>query len=379
MDRIYLDHNATSPMRPEAMAAFTSCLGQSLNASSVHYEGRLARQKIEASRQTLAELLGCKAQDVIFTAGGSEACNQAIKAWDASTRPFDRILVSAIEHDAVLKAAESSGLPVDTVAVDHNGLISLDDLRRQLEDPSAALVCVMAANNETGVIQPIAALAALVQAHGSLLFCDASQAVGKLPISFRDMGADMMALSAHKFGGALGAGALLVKQGLPLGALIDGGGQEARKRSGTENLPAIVAMAAAMQAAVQGLDAFARLAVERDRLEQGLMQLNADLIVFGQQAPRLANTSCFAVPASRAETLVMGLDLAGVSVSSGSACSSGKVGASHVMRAMGVAPDLAAGALRLSFGWSSHAAAEAEAFIKIWSNQFSGLCPSAAE
>ncbi len=279
----------------------------------------------------------------------------------------------------MLKAAESSGLPVDTVAVDHNGLISLDDLRRQLEDPSAALVCVMAANNETGVIQPIAALAALVQAHGSLLFCDASQAVGKLPISFRDMGADMMALSAHKFGGALGAGALLVKQGLPLGALIDGGGQEARKRSGTENLPAIVAMAAAMQAAVQGLDAFARLAVERDRLEQGLMQLNADLIVFGQQAPRLANTSCFAVPASRAETLVMGLDLAGVSVSSGSACSSGKVGASHVMRAMGVAPDLAAGALRLSFGWSSHAAAEAEAFIKIWSNQFSGLCPSAAE
>jgi cysteine desulfurase len=237
----------------------------------------------------------------------------------------------------------------------------------------------MAANNETGVLQPVAEIAALVRAHGSLLFCDASQAVGKIAVSFRDFGADMMAVSAHKFGGGLGAGALLIKQGLRLGALIDGGGQEGRRRSGTENLPAIAAMVAALQAAIDGLEAFTNLAAERDRLEQSLMNLNPDLMVFGRGVPRLPNTSCFAVPSSRAETLVMGLDLAGVSVSSGAACSSGKVGASHVMRAMGVAPDLASGALRVSFGWSSQAANEAEAFIKIWQNRFSGSRPSAAE
>jgi cysteine desulfurase len=379
MQRIYLDHNATSPMRPEAIAAFTAGLGQSVNASSVHYEGRAARQKIEASRQVLAELLQCKPQELVFTSGGSEACNQAIKAWDVSTRPFQRILLSAIEHDAVIKAAENAGLPIDTIAVDEHGLVSIEDLRRKLDEPSSALVCVMAANNETGVIQPMAEIAALVRAHGSLLFCDASQAVGKMPISFRDIGADMMAVSAHKFGGALGAGALLVKQGLSLGALIDGGGQEGRKRSGTENLPAIAAMVAALQAAVQGLEAFASLAAERDRLEQCLVSLNPDLVVFGKGAPRLPNTSCFAVPSSRAETLVMGLDLAGVSVSSGAACSSGKVGTSHVMRAMGVASNVASGALRISFGWSSQAAHEVDAFIKIWRNQMSGARPSAAE
>ncbi len=379
MQRIYLDHNATSPMRPEAIAAFTECLGQSLNASSVHYEGRSARQKIEAARQVLAELLQGKPQEVVFTSGGSEACNQAIKAWEASTRPFERILVSAVEHDAVIKAAESAGLPIGYIAVDENGVVSIDDVRQKLEDPSPALVCVMAANNETGVLQPVAEIAALVRAHGSLLFCDASQAVGKIAVSFRDLGADMMAVSAHKFGGGLGAGALLIKQGMRLGALIDGGGQEGRRRSGTENLPAIAAMVAALQAAVHGLEAFANLAAERDRLEQSLMNLNPDLMVFGRSVPRLPNTSCFAVPSSRAETLVMGLDLAGVSVSSGAACSSGKVGASHVMRAMGVAPDLASGALRLSFGWSSKAANEAEAFIKIWQNRFSGSRPSAAE
>lgn len=379
MQRIYLDHNATSPMRPEAIAAFTECLGQSLNASSVHYEGRAARQKIEAARQVFAELLQCKSQEVVFTSGGSEACNQAIKAWEASTRPFERILVSAIEHDAVRKAAESAGLPIAFIAVDEHGVVSIDDVRQKLDDPSPALVCVMAANNETGVLQPVAEIATLVRTHGSLLFCDASQAVGKIAVSFRDLGADLMAVSAHKFGGGLGAGALLIKQGLRLGALIDGGGQEGRKRSGTENLPAIAAMGAALQAAVQGLEVFANLAAERDRLEQSLMNLNPDLMVFGRSVPRLPNTSCFAVPSSRAETVVMGLDLAGVSVSSGAACSSGKVGASHVMRAMGVAPDLASGALRLSFGWSSQAASEAEAFIKIWQNRFSGSRPSAAE
>lgn len=379
MPRIYLDHNATSPMRPEAIAAFTECLGQSLNASSVHHEGRAARQKIEAARQVLAELLQGKPQEVVFTSGGSEACSQAIKAWEASIRPFERILVSAVEHDAVIKAAESAGLPIGYIAVDENGVVRIDDLRLKLEDPSPALVCVMAANNETGVLQPVAEIAALVRAHGSLLFCDASQAVGKIAVSFRDFGADMMAVSAHKFGGGLGAGALLIKQGIRLGALIDGGGQEGRRRSGTENLPAIAAMVAALQAAVHGLEAFTNLAAERDRLEQSLMNLNPDLTVFGRSVPRLPNTSCFAVPSSRAETLVMGLDLAGVSVSSGAACSSGKVGASHVMRAMGVAPDLASGALRVSFGWSSQAANEAEAFIKIWQNRFSGSRPSAAE
>lgn len=379
MTRIYLDHNATSPMRPEAIAVFTDCLGQSLNASSVHYEGRAARQKIETARQKVAALLDCAHQEVVFTAGGSEACNQALKAWDKTTRPFSRILVSAIEHDAVLKAAAHAGLPLDYVAVDHDGVINLQDLEEKLKDPTPALVCVMAANNETGVIQPVAHVAEHVRAHGSIFFCDASQAIGKSAVSFRNSGADMMAVSAHKFGGALGAGALIAKQALPLGALIDGGGQEGRKRSGTENLPAIMAMVTALQSAIDGLDRFAAIATGRDALEAELSRLNSNLVVFGKQAQRLPNTSCFAVPSSRAETLVMGLDLAGVSVSSGAACSSGKVGSSHVMRAMGVEPDLAAGALRISFGWSSDVRADSETFLKIWRDQFSELFSSAAE
>ena len=347
----YLDYNATAPIRPEALAAMTAALAEPGNASSVHGPGRRARRLIEEARAKVAALAGVEPSWVTFTSGGTEANNLALGGLPAA-----RILVSAGEHDSVLQAAAQA----QRIGLTPDGLVDLDALAAALEGapPQAAggtLVSVMLANNETGVIQPIAQVAALVRAAGAWLHCDAVQAAGKIPLDMLALDADLMTLSAHKLGGPPGVGALLARPELPLAALQRGGGQERRRRAGTENLAGIAGFGAAAETALEDLAEAQRLGELRDHFEHEIKSLAPGLQVFGGAAPRLPNTSCIAVAGLPAETQIMALDLAGVAVSSGAACSSGKVQPSHVLSAMGVAPELAAGAIRVSLGWASTA------------------------
>jgi cysteine desulfurase len=349
--RIYLDHNATSPLREAARTAMHAALELHGNASSIHGEGRAARASLDASREALARALGVIAPMVVFTSGGSEANNLALKG-----APVARLIVSAIEHPSVIEAAKASGKPVESLPVDGEGIVDLAALERLLQAGPKALVAVMLANNETGVVQPLRDISALAQKHGALVHCDAVQAFGKIAVNFGLLGVDMLSVSAHKLGGPVGAGALVVRDGLALEALIQGGGQELRRRAGTENIAAIAGFAAAANEK--------RLEIKslRDALESRL----EGVVVFGAVAERLPNTSCFALPGVSAETALMALDLAGIAVSSGSACSSGKVAKSHVLAAMGVAPELAGNAIRVSLGWNTKAQ-DIEHFITAWS------------
>lgn len=356
----YLDHNATSPLRPEAGAAMERALAASGNPSSVHGAGRAARALVEDARERVAALAGGRAQDVIFTSGGSEANTLALRgaiegALEAGER-ITRLFVCAIEHDSVLANAAAlgervPGLRVETVAVTPTGTVALEALRVMLrEGKGRALVAVMAANNETGVVQPTAEISALAKEAGALLFVDAVQAAGKTPIDFA---ADYLSLSAHKIGAAPGTGALIVKEGVPCAPQILGGGQERGMRAGTENVSGIAGFGAAATAALGELESNSRGAALRDRFERELRRIAPEAAIFGASVPRLANTSNFALPCVSAETAVMALDLDGVMVSSGAACSSGKVKPSHVLKAMGVPEELARRALRVSFGWNS--------------------------
>lgn len=319
------------------------------NASSVHGEGRAARKLIDDAREAIARELAVIAPMVVFTSGGSEANNLAIKGV-----AVDRLLISAIEHPSVIEAAKACGKRVETIPVTSGGVIDLERLRAVLPGPKA-LVSVMLANNETGVIQPLREIAALAREQGALLHTDAVQAFGKMPVNLGLLGADMMTISAHKFGGPMGAGALIIRDGLPFEPLIHGGGQELRRRAGTENVAAIAGFAAAAsdeRPDIKGL---------RDTLEAEL----EDVVIFGRDAERLPNTTCFAVPGLNAETLLMAFDLGGIAVSSGSACSSGKVAKSHVLAAMGVLPEIASAAIRVSLGWNTNAE-NIEHFIAVW-------------
>jgi len=347
--RTYLDHNATSPLRPSARAAMMAAMEMPGNASSVHGEGRAARKLIDDAREAIARELGIIAPMVVFTSGGSEANNLAIKGV-----AVDRLLISAIEHPSVIEAAKASGKRVETIPVTSDGVIDVDGLRGVLPGPKA-LVSVMLANNETGVIQPLSEIAALAREHGALLHTDAVQAFGKVPVNFGLLSVDIMTISAHKFGGPVGAGALIVRDGLPLEPLIHGGGQELRRRAGTENVPAIAGFATAAS------DKRPDTKNLRDKLEAAL----EGAVIFGRDADRLPNTTCFAVPGLNAETLLMAFDLEGVAVSSGSACSSGKVAKSHVLAAMGVAPEVARAAIRVSLGWNT-TTEHIEHFITVW-------------
>lgn len=346
--RHYLDHNATSPLRPEAKAAMLLAMGQGGNASSVHGEGRAARAMLDDAREQVARAVGVIAPMVVFTSGGSEANNMALKG-----AAVERLIVSAVEHPAVLQAATASGKPVSIIPVDGNGVIDLVALEELLHGPKA-LVSVMLANNETGVVQPIADVVRLAQAHGALVHTDAAQALGKLPVNFGLLGVDMMTLSAHKLGGPAGAGALVIRDGLPVEPLIHGGGQELRRRAGTENLLALAGFGAVAGSSMN-------VTALRDRLEAAL----EGTVVFGQGVARLPNTTCFACPGMAAETLLMAFDLAGVAVSSGSACSSGKVAKSHVLAAMGVAPEISQAAIRVSLGWNT-TDEDIDQFIAAW-------------
>lgn len=353
----YLDHNATSPLRAEALEAMQSALGIGGNASSVHGNGRAARAVVERAREQVASLAGAQAEDVVFTSGGSEA--NALALWGAIHGAADedaritRLFVAGIEHSSVLGNAAAlaervAGLRLESIPVTPDGIADLQALRTMLaEGKGRALIVLMAANNETGVVQPTAEAADLARETGALLLVDAVQAAGKIAVP----AADYVSLSAHKLGGPQGAGALILRPGAPFAAQIRGGGQEHGHRAGTENLSGIAGFGAACDVAARELAA--KDATLRDRFEAGLRQIAPEAVIFGAGVARLANTSKFALPGVSAETALMALDLDGVMLSSGSACSSGKVKPSHVLVAMGVGEELSLSALRASFGWNS--------------------------
>jgi cysteine desulfurase len=355
-DRVYLDWNATTPLHDEARRATIDALDMQGNASSVHAEGRAARKWIEGARAVIANAVGALPRNLIFTSGGTEANALALSPnlKRGSGLAAERLVVSAIEHASVLSGGRFSQASITTCGVTPSGVLDLDRLRELLGDARPALVSVMLANNETGAIQPVAAAAEIVHAAGGLLHVDAIQGFGKIPLDMRELGTDLLTLSAHKIGGPKGVGALALAEGITgLEPLLRGGGQESSRRAGTENVAAIAGFGAATTAALAGLhDESRRLEGLRERLESGLRQTTG-VIVFSDSAPRLPNTTLFTVPGLRAETAVIGFDLAGIAVSSGSACSSGKVQPSHVLKAMGFDREIAQGAVRLSMGWST--------------------------
>jgi cysteine desulfurase len=367
-ERIYLDWNATTPLRKEARQAMAAALDLCGNPSSVHAEGRQARKLVEDARAIVAGAIGVLARNVIFMSGGTEANALALRPGlkRGSGAPVERLVVSAIEHASVLAGGRFAADAVRTAGVTRSGLIDLDRLRAALADGPPALVSVMLANNETGAVQPVAEAAEIVHAAGGLLHVDAIQAFGKTSVDMKRLGADLVTLSAHKIGGPKGVGALVLAEGLTgLQPLLRGGGQELSRRAGTENVTGIVGFGAAVRAALESLEDDAiRLGGLRNRLESGLRE-TPGAIVFSDDAPRLPNTTLFTVPGLKAETAVIGFDLAGIAVSSGSACSSGKVQPSHVLEAMGFGPEIAQGAVRLSLGWST-SDADIDCCLEAW-------------
>jgi cysteine desulfurase len=365
----YLDWNATAPLRPGAAEAMTVAVGRCGNPSSVHRWGRDARRELEAARAEVAVLCNAAPDDVIFTSGGTEANHLALRGL-----PGRRLIVSTIEHDSVRAAAPgATPLPVRP-----DGIVDLAALDRILAaEETPALVSLMLANNETGAIQPIAEAARLAHAQGALVHCDAVQAAGKLAIDRDALGIDLLTLSAHKIGGPQGVGALIGAPDLPLVPLWTGGGQERGRRAGTENLPGIIGFGTAARLARASLETYRRVAALRDAAERRLVAIAPDARIFAAAAPRLANTLCIAMPGVPAATQVMALDLAGVMVSAGAACSSGKLRRSPVLEAMGVPPDEADCAIRISFGWSS-IAADVDHLVEAWGTLYARRQASAA-
>jgi cysteine desulfurase len=355
-ERAYFDWNATAPLRDEARAVMVAALELTGNASSVHAEGRAARRLVEEAREKVASLVGAEARNVTFTSGATEANMLALTpsiSTAAERTRRDRLFVSAVEHPSVRSGGRFPAELVEELPVTGDGLVDLHALRMAIAGATRPLVSVMLANNETGVIQPIAEIAEIVHAVGGVLHVDAVQGPGRIDCRIGELGADLMSLSAHKFGGPQGAGALIRRGDVHIAEpLIKGGGQERGLRAGTENVAAIAGFGAAAAVAATQADA-AHMARLRDRLEAGLKAAAPEAVIFGHGAPRLPNTTLFAVPGMKAETAIIAFDLNGIALSSGSACSSGKVQASHVLAAMGVEPALAQGALRISLGWAT--------------------------
>jgi cysteine desulfurase len=366
-ERAYFDWNATAPLRAEARAALVEALALTGNASSVHGEGRAARRLVEQAREQVAHLVGAEAKNVIFTSGATEANMLALTpALSIGGRKAlrQRLFVSAVEHPSVLRGGRFAPENVEELPVDADGAPDLAELARRIATVERPLVSVMLANNETGVIQPIAEIAAIVHAASGALHVDAVQAPGRIDVRLGDLGADLLSLSAHKLGGPQGVGALIVRGDIHMEPLIKGGGQERGQRAGTENVAAIAGFGAAAAVAAKQADA-SRMTALRDRLEAGIRRVTPEAVIFGDSMARLPNTTLFAVPGVKAETAIIAFDLNGIAVSSGSACSSGKVQASSVLKAMGVEPALARGAVRASLGWST-TEAEVERFLATW-------------
>jgi cysteine desulfurase len=374
-ERVYLDWNATTPLRPEAKSAMTAAWEISGNPSSVHGEGRQARRLVEDARAAIAAAVEARPHDLVFTSGGTEANALALTPGlrRGAGQPVERLLVSAIEHASVLAGGRFPAAAIGTIKVNGSGIVDLAHLRTLLAAGPPALVSLMLANNETGAVQPISEVADVVHEAGGLLQVDAIQALGKMPIDISILRADLVTLSAHKIGGPKGVGAVVLAEDVQgLEPLLRGGGQELGRRAGTENVAGIAAFGAATKAAMAALrDDATRLGVLREHLEQGLKR-TPGMIVFSEDAPRLPNTTLFTVPGLKAETAVIGFDLAGIAVSSGSACSSGKVQPSHVLDAMGFPKDLAQGAVRLSLGWST-SEADIDLTLEAWRKLADGL------
>ncbi|MEQ9447711.1 MAG: cysteine desulfurase family protein [Rhodospirillaceae bacterium] len=358
---VYLDYNATSPVRPGVADAVAASLREYGNPSSTHAFGRNARAAIEDARETLADALGVAPSAVVFTSGGTEANALALRGV-ARSAGCQSIIASAIEHPSVLSHVGDA----DRVPVKATGEIDLAALEKLLGARAApALVALMLANNETGTLQPVAEAARIAKKHGALVHCDAVQALGKVAVDFGDLCVDSMSVSAHKAGGIKGAGALILRPGLEISADISGGGQERSRRAGTENVTGIVAFGAALVHARRSENENGRVQALRDEMEAEISRALPRARIFGRDAQRLGNTCCVAVPGVTSESQIMWLDLAGIAVSAGSACSSGKISPSHVLLAMGAAPEEAKAAIRVSLGWAT-TVEDIQRFLEVW-------------
>jgi cysteine desulfurase len=368
---IYLDYNATSPLRPSVATAMAEVAMEPLNPSSIHGAGRRAKKLLEDARATIAQSLSAFPNEIIFTSSATEANLTVLRAF-ANERPM---LTSSIEHASCGKAGRLLG--ATKIDVDAQGVLKLDQLEEKLKAlGTPALVSVMLANNETGAIQPIAEIARIVHAHGGLLHCDAVQGLGKMPVDWGLLGADMLTICAHKVGGPVGVGALLVRNDLPIKPLFLGGGQELGRRAGTENIPYIVGFAALVKEVANCSEA-AEMERLRDWLQAELLAAAPDAIVFSSDVARLPNTLQLTMPGVESVTQLMNFDLAGFALSAGSACSSGRVEASHVLLAMGVAKEVAQTAIRISLGWGT-TQTEVEKFADAWKAAYSRLRKQAA-
>jgi cysteine desulfurase len=381
MTRSYLDWNATAPLRPEARAAMMIALESVGNPSSVHAEGRQARRLVENAREQVAALVGALPKNVVFTSGGTEANMLALTPAidvDGDRSPRQRLLVSAIEHASVRSGGRFAAADLEEIPVTPHGDVEIVGLTVRLQQLAAdgvgrLLVSVQAANNETGVIQRVPEIARLVHECNGLLHVDAVQAPGRIPCDFKAFGCDLLSLSGHKIGAPQGTGALIMREGIHVAPLITGGGQERGYRAGTENVAAIAGFGAAATVLMQEGDTHTdRMRSLRARLETGLQTIAPETVIFGAARERLPNTSLFAIPGVKAETALIALDLDGVAVSSGSACSSGKVAPSHVLAAMGISPELARGAIRISIGHTT-TETEIEMFLSTWAKFVANL------
>jgi cysteine desulfurase len=363
---VYFDHNATTPVRAEVADAMAGALVLGGNASSVHGAGRQARQLVEEAREIIAELVGASPAQIVFTSGGTEANNLVLRGTEC-----DHNLVSAVEHNSVLDAADN----IEIVPVDGNGVIDLTALTSRLSEiDGQVLISVMLANNETGVIEPIAEIVRIAKEHGALVHTDAIQALGKVNVDWGDLGVDFISLSAHKIGGPQGVGALVINEEIPLKSILRGGGQERSRRAGTENVPGIVGFGAAAKLIAGELDQISKTQDLRDRMEASIKAKCSDAVIFGESIDRLPNTSCVSMPGVTSETQVMKFDLEDYMVSAGSACSSGKVQASHVLKAMGVDEETASTAIRISLGFGNNSN-DVDAFVSQWEKIYARANP----
>ena len=361
--RTYLDWNATAPLRREAQAAMVAALDVVGNPSSPHAEGRRARAIVEDAREQVAALIGARASEVVFTSGGTEGNNAVLAAG------WNKILLAGIEHDSVLAPARNSRARLVDLPVDDDGVVVREELSRALASASEgpALLTLQLANNETGVLQPVAGVAAEAKQHGLAVHTDAVQAAGRVPIDLASLGVDYLTVSAHKLGGPQGTGALVFRGRRALSPLISGGGQERRRRAGTESVAAIAGFGAAAQAARRELAQMARVGRLQAWLESQVRSITPEAIIIAEGAARLPNTTDLALPGASAETLVIQFDLAGIAISAGAACASGKVGASHVLAAMGLSAELAGAAIRISLGHGS-TQADVARFLDAWTH-----------
>ncbi|MET1415530.1 cysteine desulfurase family protein [Roseibium sp. HPY-6] len=379
-DPIYLDHNAGAPLRPVARESMIEVLSDAGNASSVHTDGRRARGRIESAREKVARLCSAQNRAVTFVSGGTEGNMMALTpVWQVQGAPvyLEKLFRSAVEHPSVVTGGRFAVANQCVVPVDSDGVIQIDALKDSVCDTEPSLISVMAANNETGVIQPLAEIGAIAQEYGHFFHVDAVQAAGRIKIDMDAWQADALTISAHKLGGPQGAGAVVVRSTAKTpSALMVGGGQENWRRGGTENVAAIAGFGIAADAALEETADLRHLLELKTRLEEGLQAHCPTTIFFGIKAERLANTCCFAVPGISAETALIALDLERVSISSGSACSSGKVSVSHVLTAMGVDEELARCALRISMGWDT-TKTDIEEFLDVWPGIVDRLNPNA--